>query len=446
MYNNKIVLRIFTVVALAALIGASSPWSVIRTALARPTYTEITLYLPANNDLSNSPTEDNGTCSSDHWTGTWDVDCNLTDPALKFDWSPNDDTTTGDYTIEIATDTQFTNIAYTETLSDTATTIPFYGSDQPLSLQTNYYWRVSTPIATGTYYSATHRFGTWSPGRDFPALTPAEEETGVSTTPHFTWEADPYEDNKYGFSISTNDNPNDTANAVYSANTISTELDLPITLQSNTDYYWRVITDPEEESYAGHHNYTGVMHFKTAATTEDGAPNNGDANNDGIADSSQDSVTSILDSVTNAYAVLETTGTTGHTVVEVKSESSNSQTDPDYSYPAGLLHFTATLSEAGSTITVTQYFYGVDQATYVLRKYNSITNVYSTVSGATLSTVTVGGKTAIKAVYQVTDGSSLDEDGLVNGSITDPVGLGLVVLPVTGRNSLLTQVMTDYLK
>jgi hypothetical protein len=52
--------------------------------------------------------------------------------------------------------------------------------------------------------------------------------------------------------------------------------------------------------------------------------------------------------------------------------------------------------------------------------------------------VTIGGKTALKAVYAITDGSSLDRDGLADGNIADPVGPAFNVLgvPDTGLGGL----------
>jgi len=55
---------------------------------------------------------------------------------------------------------------------------------------------------------------------------------------------------------------------------------------------------------------------------------------------------------------------------------------------------------------------------------------YTTVSGATFSAVTIGGQSALKVVYQVTDGSSLDDDGAADGNITDPAGPAVLVVGV----------------
>ncbi len=153
------------------------------------------------------------------------------------------------------------------------------------------------------------------------------------------------------------------------------------------------------------------------------APNAGDANNDGTADADQDNVTALPDPVSGHYAVLEASGCGDNTNVSVAGESANAAADGSYSYPAGLMNFTLTCGAPGSTATVTQYYYGnFDLANLVMRKYNAVTHTYQNVPGAAISLTTIGGLPAIKAVYQITDGGPLDQDGVANGTIVDPAG------------------------
>lgn len=158
------------------------------------------------------------------------------------------------------------------------------------------------------------------------------------------------------------------------------------------------------------------------------APNGGDGNDDGIADSQQDNVTSLPNAVSGKYSVLATTGCLGtNGGVSLGAESANSVGDGEYTYPAGMMNFTITCSAPGGTSTVTQYFYGAyDAAKVVARKYNSTNGTYQTISGATLSNVTIGGEAALKIEYQITDGGVLDQDGLANGIIVDPAGPALL--------------------
>jgi len=168
-------------------------------------------------------------------------------------------------------------------------------------------------------------------------------------------------------------------------------------------------------------------------STETAAPNGGDANGDGTADQYQANVTSIVDAVTGSYASVAS-NCTSNTAVTAQTLPA-SYTDPAFHYPTGLLGFTVDCDNPGDTATVTQYFYGVPMVnTMVLRKYNSQTHTYSTVPGTTVTAVTIGGQTATKVTYQITDGGSFDEDGSANGAIIDPVGLAVpsVGTPNTG--------------
>lgn len=165
----------------------------------------------------------------------------------------------------------------------------------------------------------------------------------------------------------------------------------------------------------------GVFNVVEAA-----APNSGDANGDGVADSTQDNVTSLPNPVTGAYTSLQTS-CDANSAVSVSPESSNSVADADYSYPTGLVNFTATcLAGPGATATITQYHYGsFDAAKMVARKYDTVHHTYADLPTATLATVTIAGRPVLRLQYQITDGSAWDADGLANGVIVDPTGPAL---------------------
>jgi uncharacterized repeat protein (TIGR01451 family) len=169
---------------------------------------------------------------------------------------------------------------------------------------------------------------------------------------------------------------------------------------------------------------------------ENGAPNSGDANNDGVVDANQSAVTSLLNPLTSKYAVLASQGCTGNSNVGFDAEADLAKTDGDYIYPAGLMDFSLTCGTPGATATVTHYYYGTyDPSKLVMRKYNATTNTYRTISGAVLSTVTIGGQAALKAVYSITDGGLLDDDGLANGTIVDPAGPALQLAAVSAPST-----------
>lgn len=170
---------------------------------------------------------------------------------------------------------------------------------------------------------------------------------------------------------------------------------------------------------------------------EAAAPNNGDANGDGTADNMQQTVASTRSPVSKEYVSVEAGSCSAVNALTVEEEvSDETDRDADYDYPAGLVDFTLTGCAVGSTETVTQYYFGdFDLNDVVLRKYDKDTDTYTTIEGVALSAVTIGGEPAIKAVYSVTDGGELDVDGVADGTIIDPVGLGTNVLSETGTSS-----------
>lgn len=102
--------------------------------------------------------------------------------------------------------------------------------------------------------------------------------------------------------------------------------------------------------------------------------------------------------------------------------------DEAFSYPLGFTSFTfATPNcESGATVPVMVTFItDLKPSDVVARKFNATTQTYGAIPGATITETTVDGKHALQISYSVTDGGELDEDGVANGIIVDPVGLGV---------------------
>jgi len=171
-------------------------------------------------------------------------------------------------------------------------------------------------------------------------------------------------------------------------------------------------------------------------SVENSGPNNGDANNDGFQDSQQENVASFINNQNNEPEVLQAPESCTITSVSTQAESGLLLQDAGFNYPAGLTNFTVNCGEDshGATDNITLYFYGLDPAGLTLRKYNTTNSSYTTITPVSLEQVTIGGRLAAKVVYQVTDGGPLDQDGIANGIIVDPVGLGsnVVLIPNTG--------------
>ncbi len=171
-----------------------------------------------------------------------------------------------------------------------------------------------------------------------------------------------------------------------------------------------------------------------STTIENAAPNGGDANNDGTVDSTEANVASYINPVTGQYVSVQLNSSCSISATNVAAASEKPVKDVAFSYPAGLLNYTASCGTSGYTATVTLYYYGVDSSKLVARKYDARNQSYSALPSATISQVTIAGQSVAKLVYQITDGGALDEDGAANGVIVDPVGLALSTfgIPNTG--------------
>lgn len=169
---------------------------------------------------------------------------------------------------------------------------------------------------------------------------------------------------------------------------------------------------------------------------ENATANGGDANNDGILDSLQDHVASFINPVTNKTSAIEIDPTCSLADVTIKEESSLGIQDNNYTYPLGLYDFVANCGTPGFTTAVKLFNYETPQGSYITRKFNPTTNVYSDIVGAYFQDSIIAGLPVKITNYNLTDGSANDADGIANGTIVDPVGLAInnstsVASPIT---------------
>lgn len=149
-------------------------------------------------------------------------------------------------------------------------------------------------------------------------------------------------------------------------------------------------------------------------------PNSGDGDNDGVPDYQEANVTSFKSFISDKYVTIKTTCTDNFNT-QIGLEPS-AQSDAAFDYPAGLTAFVVRGCTPGASVPINVFFYGSYSAgNLVARKVKN--GVYTTIPGAVLSAVTIGGQSALKLSYSVTDGGSLDQDGIADGNIVDPVGL-----------------------
>ena len=160
---------------------------------------------------------------------------------------------------------------------------------------------------------------------------------------------------------------------------------------------------------------------------EDTVSNNGDANNDSILDSNQNNVSSFINPITNKTSSIQVDPSCTLSNITTKEESNQNNQDDTYSYPLGLYDFTASCGTPGYTTTVKLYNYDTPSTTsYITRKYNPNTKLYSDLIGSYLEDITINNQTVKVSNYSLTDGSDNDTDNQVNGIIVDPVGLATI--------------------
>lgn len=157
---------------------------------------------------------------------------------------------------------------------------------------------------------------------------------------------------------------------------------------------------------------------------------NGDANGDEEQDRTQDFVSALTNPVTNKPVALEVSSACAIQSVAVKTEAETGA-DSEYAYPLGLLDFTTNCGTPGYTATIKQIYYDPPEGNFILRKFAN--GSYTTVDSATIERTTLNGHDVIIATYEVTDGGSLDADGVADGVIVDPAGLALA-----GTDSIVT--------
>ncbi|WP_298782611.1 choice-of-anchor U domain-containing protein, partial [uncultured Polaribacter sp.] len=165
---------------------------------------------------------------------------------------------------------------------------------------------------------------------------------------------------------------------------------------------------------------------------EDAGPNGGDANGDGILDSTQSNVASMLDATnTGIYVTLEVSGDCNKIInMEVLLESELPFLDPLNDYPLGLVDYTLECISLGESAAVKIYWHGISNIeTY--RKFgpsapgltdNSYKEFTSTIGTKTIDTVLVP-----TVNYTLTDGL-VGDDTIEDGFITDPTGPAVAVI------------------
>lgn len=167
-------------------------------------------------------------------------------------------------------------------------------------------------------------------------------------------------------------------------------------------------------------------------SVEEAGPNEGDANDDGTADSEQSNVYSYVNPLTTNYAVLETDCERIENF-QIGGESSESA-DLDYDYPMGLASFWIHCENEGDTARIRHYYYGVAGSEYYsVRKWMN-DGSYREIPGYDLLGVPIDGDIVFFTQYEITDGSEFDDDGNLDAVVRDPSGAALRVTSPSGSS------------
>jgi hypothetical protein len=156
---------------------------------------------------------------------------------------------------------------------------------------------------------------------------------------------------------------------------------------------------------------------------EDGAPNDGDGNGDGIPDSEQDNVASLPNADEGGYVTIAAPDNTQLVAVEAIATPMTLPVGVE-EFPQDLFGFTIEGLEHGESVSITLYLYGQETELDGYWKYheNSDPQWIDVSELATFGTVVISDTTVTTVMLNLTDGGLGDADGEANGTIVDPGG------------------------
>lgn len=137
----------------------------------------------------------------------------------------------------------------------------------------------------------------------------------------------------------------------------------------------------------------------------------------------------------------EITKATNNTPEDIAAPRDNNNT-----YPLGLVNFTAKVKDAQPVQVELLFDTDLQPSQVTPRKYHSNEKTYSDVPGAVVTQSELDGKPALKLSYSINDGGELDEDGVVNGTIVDPVGLAVAEDATASSSATVRAPNTGYAK
>jgi Bacterial Ig-like domain len=205
----------------------------------------------------------------------------------------------------------------------------------------------------------------------------------------------------------------------------------------NSDRDGDGLTDVQESTYGTNPDLIDTDGDGSSDFVEFNGPNNGDFNENGVADGIERWVSGVSSQNEDFVGIVSNGGRTCSSISSstLVQESILSASDTIYKYPKGLIDFKINCSLPGVGSLVDLYFTNqTDSTNLKVRKF--INGIYSDVENATKTQTTINGIPTVKVSYSILDGGQLDQDGSVNGEIIDPIGLALLDTPITQSNTL----------
>jgi len=218
-----------------------------------------------------------------------------------------------------------------------------------------------------------------------------------------------------GFVLSTSSNPTiNSNNGLISSGSGSGAFSENISgLSNSTIYYARAYATNSEGT-----SYSNQITFTTLST--ENLPNNGDGNGDGIVDSLQNNVVTILTADGNNYLTIEEVD--GRTLYDVNTLESNDLNNSIF-YPYGLVEFKIN----ASTSTIKIYYHNTDYFKNMIYKKLRSNGSFINFPNYETSFELINGNQVAVIILTLSDGGLGDYDGVVNGIIYDPGGPALPI-------------------
>jgi len=122
-------------------------------------------------------------------------------------------------------------------------------------------------------------------------------------------------------------------------------------------------------------------------------------------------------------------------------ESSLNKKDSRFSYPLGLIDFCFDTNYSNNQINLL-FVTDLKPSEVEARKYNTVTEEFSSIPDATVTETTHNGQHALRLIYTVIDNGPLDQDPVI-GQIKDPASLGLKLSNDNPSNSTDNNIRPD---